>query len=129
MDTKPHDCTCEYPAVRVRNMCGHPESCRYYARWKAEFDAATAQRVVPQGGSSTTPPKFAKPTSDQLQNRYSYQAPKLDQATRYEEIRNRCLDLADHIVRLSPCSPEQARALNALDEVMMLANAAIARNE
>lgn len=34
MDQKPWDCTCAYPQVRVRNMCGHPRECRYYARWE-----------------------------------------------------------------------------------------------
>jgi len=72
---------------------------------------------------------FEKPTLEQLKNRFSYHAPKGNQASRYESIRSRVLDLAEFIVAATPCSPEQARALNALDEVMMLANAAIARNE
>lgn len=77
---------------------------------------------------------FAKPTPEQLINRYSYHPPKGgsgadSQATRYETIRIACLGLAKLIVELTPCSVEQARALNALDEVMFLANAAIARNE
>lgn len=87
----------------------------------------------PQGGSAMLPPPpkpaFAKPTIEQLENRYCYHAPKGDQAQRYEQVRHACCSLAITIVRLTPCSPEQARALNALDEVMMLANAAIARNE
>ena len=72
---------------------------------------------------------FEKPTKEQLANRFSYHAPKGDQAKRYEQIRAACLALAEGIVVMTPCSPEQARALNALDEVMMLANAAIARGE
>lgn len=88
---------------------------------------------VPPKGTSTmahlAPPKFAKPSSDQLRNRYSYHAPKGDQAARYEQIRQGFFDIAQMIVYLTPCSPEQTRALNALDEAMMLANAAIARNE
>lgn len=72
---------------------------------------------------------FAKPTDEQLTNRYNYHAPKGDQAKRYEAIRASVLMCAQHIVALTPCSSEQTRALNALDEAMMLANAAIARNE
>ena len=73
--------------------------------------------------------QFQKPTNEQLANRYTYHAPKGDQVDRYATIRGECLKLAEKIVDLTPCSPEQTRALNALDEVMMLANAAIARNE
>lgn len=72
---------------------------------------------------------FLKPTEEQLQNRYQYYAPKGDQAKRYEAIRASILMCAQHIVALTPVSPEQTRALNALDEAMFLANAAIARNE
>lgn len=74
---------------------------------------------------------FQKPTDEQLKNRFTYHPPKAEhgQAERYEEIRNKILDTAIFIVDRTPCSPEQARSLNALDEAMMLANAAIARNE
>lgn len=73
--------------------------------------------------------QFQKPTAEQLANRFVYHAPKGDQTDRYAAIRGECLKLAEKIVELTPCSPEQARALNALDEVMFLSNAAIARNE
>lgn len=72
---------------------------------------------------------FEKPTRDQLANRYTYHAPKGDQAQRYERIRQQIYATATVCVDLTPCSPEQTRALNALDEAMMLFNAAIARNE
>lgn len=69
-----------------------------------------------------------------LDNRYDYHPPKrgepgVDQPSRYECIRAHCKDLAQIIVANTPVSAEQTRALNALDEVMFLANAAIARNE
>lgn len=70
-----------------------------------------------------------KPTPEQIKHRYSYHAPKNDQTERYEKLRASCLELALKIVELTPFSPEQSRALSHLDEVMMLANAAIARNE
>jgi hypothetical protein len=72
---------------------------------------------------------FAKPTAQQLSHRFSYHAPKDDQAKRYELIRAFILECAKECVALTPCSPEQTRALNALDEAMFLFNAAIARNE
>ena len=72
---------------------------------------------------------FEKPTREQLQNRFMHHAPKGDQAKRYEAIRSHILATAAVCVDLTPCSPEQTRALNALDEAMMLFNAAIARNE
>ena len=72
---------------------------------------------------------FEKPTFEQLSHRYTYHAPKGDQAKRYETIRAAILGAAKIGVECSPCSPEQTRALNALDEAMFLFNAAIARNE
>ena len=78
-----------------------------------------------------TIPHFPKDVSiaDDLANRYTYHAPKGDQAKRYGEIRKACLDLASVVVALTPGSREQSTALTKLDEVMFFANAAIARNE
>lgn len=70
-----------------------------------------------------------KPTDEELQNRYSYHAPKNDQGERHELIRREVGKVARVIVANTPCSPEQARALNCLDEAMLLASAAIARRE
>ncbi len=72
---------------------------------------------------------FEKPTRDQLSHRFTYHAPKGDQQLRYEQIRQKIGDTAKLCVELTPCSPEQTRALNALDEAMFLFNAAIARND
>lgn len=72
---------------------------------------------------------FEKPTVEQLENRFDYHPPKTDQANRYELVRHAIKQAAVACVSLTPCSPEQSRALNALDEAMFLFNAAIARNE
>jgi hypothetical protein len=72
---------------------------------------------------------FSKPTDEQLTNRFMHHPPQGDQADRYVAIRAKMLETAKVVRDLTPCSPEQTRALNALDEAMMLANAAIARNE
>lgn len=70
-----------------------------------------------------------KPTDEQLANRYLHHAPVRDQGARYEKVRASILTTAKVIREVTPCSPEQTRAFNALDEAMFLANAAIARHE
>lgn len=70
-----------------------------------------------------------KPTMEQLGERYLYHPPKGDQAERYAKIRAAICAVAIDCVTWTPCSREQTRALNALDEAMFLFNAAIARNE
>lgn len=72
---------------------------------------------------------FEKPTDTQLEHRYTYHAPKGDQTERYALIRGEVLKLAKLIRDNTPCCPEQSIVFNKLDEAMMLANAAIARNE
>ena len=70
-----------------------------------------------------------KPDRDALANRFTYHAPKGDQASRYERIRAQIFATATVCVELTPASAEQRRALDALDQAMFLFNAAIARNE
>jgi hypothetical protein len=72
---------------------------------------------------------FQKPTAEQLANRFLHHPPKGDQATRYEQLRKHFLALAIMVVETTPCSAEQTRAVNALDEALYLTIAAIARNE
>lgn len=72
---------------------------------------------------------FEKPTPEKLAHRFDYHAPKDDQVVRYAEVRYAIRQAAIACVGVTPCSPEQARALNALDEAMFLFNAAIARTE
>lgn len=72
---------------------------------------------------------FQKPTDEQLSHRFTHHPPKGDQAERYGAIRAQILATAQRCVEITPCSPEQTRALNALDEAMFLFNAAVARNE
>ena len=31
---KPRDCTCDYPRVIVRTMCGHSMECPVYVQWQ-----------------------------------------------------------------------------------------------
>jgi len=90
----------------------------------AEYSLMTIDRWL---GDCNMP--FEKPTPEQLANRFTYHAPKGDQAERYQTVRTAILDAARTCVDFTPCCPEQSRALNALDEAMFLFNASIARNE
>ena len=72
---------------------------------------------------------FGRPTVDELERRFRHHAPKGDQAERYAAVRHAILNAAVGCVGLTPCCPEQTRALNALDEAMFLFSASIARHE
>jgi hypothetical protein len=64
-----------------------------------------------------------------LKNRFIYHAPKDDQPERYETIRAEGYVLAKFIDDLAPESREKSLALTKVEEAVMWANAAIARNE
>ena len=66
---------------------------------------------------------------NRLDNDFKYHSPKEDQPTRYVEIRDKAHELALLICANTPASREQSVALTELDHVVMMANAAIARNE
>ena len=72
---------------------------------------------------------FEKPTHEQIDARFNHIRPTEEQGNRMSEMRGKIAETAKFIVDRTPCSPEQTRCLNALDEAMFLANAAIARNE
>lgn len=65
----------------------------------------------------------------ELDIRFTYHKPSGNQPERYENIRKQGLDFAHAIVSQTPESREQSIALTKLDEVVMFANAAIARRE
>jgi hypothetical protein len=81
----------------------------------------------PQTGITVYPPSAA--TDLRLENNFTYHAPKGDQARRYEEIRDMGRSLAHLMTRRCPESRELSLALTKLEEAVMWANAAIARNE
>ena len=64
-----------------------------------------------------------------LNNIYTYHAPKGDQQERYEDIREKARELAELIERSCPDSREKSLAHTKLEEAVMWANASIARNE
>lgn len=67
-------------------------------------------------------------TAAEIHNRYSYHAPTAGQPELYERIRSKARELAELINAECPDQrTEKFRAIDALDEVVMLANASIAR--
>jgi hypothetical protein len=68
-------------------------------------------------------------SEEDLANRFLHHAPHGDQAERYEIIRETALSFAKLILDETPRSREQSLAFTALEEAVMWANAAIARNE
>ena len=66
--------------------------------------------------------------NNQIENAFTYHSPKGDRPRRYEEIRNEAKKLALTIDGLCPDCREKDLATTKLEEVVMWANAAIARN-
>lgn len=66
---------------------------------------------------------------DEVAKRFTYHPPKADQPARYTALRDSAKALATQIVEQTPASREQSLALTKLEESIMWANAAIARNE
>jgi len=60
---------------------------------------------------------------------FEYHAPKSDQIDRYMDLRQWAKEFAENIMSYCPPSRETSLALTKLGEVVMYANAAIARNE
>ena len=66
---------------------------------------------------------------EKAKNNFSYHKPINDQAERYEFLRKAGLTLAEDILACCPNSRETSLALTNLEQAIMWANAAIARNE
>lgn len=66
---------------------------------------------------------------DQIENTFTYHAPKPDQIPRYGQIRDKAKELAFVIDECVPDSREKSVALTELQSVVMWANAGIALNE
>lgn len=68
-------------------------------------------------------------TDEQIDNSFTYHAPKDTQPARYELLRRKARELAIEIVDKTPPSREQSLAITKLEECIMWANKAIACNE
>lgn len=67
--------------------------------------------------------------SPQIENNFSYHAPKEGQPTKYEVIRNKAKELAYLIENEVPNSREKSLAMTNLEQAVFWANAGVARNE
>jgi len=65
---------------------------------------------------------------DDINKAYTYVSPKPNQIPRYEEIRAAAKEFAELIAEKCPASRERSLAFTKLEEVIMWANASIARN-
>lgn len=66
---------------------------------------------------------------EDLDHRFAYHPPAYEGiAERHESVREHCRALAERLTRLCPGSRELACAITSLEETMMWANAAIARD-
>ena len=76
-------------------------------------------------------PKYPISESDlaRLNNTFTYHAPQADQPERYVTIREKAKELAVTMLDNCPRSRELSHALTLLEDAVMNANAAIARNE
>ena len=63
-----------------------------------------------------------------LENIYTYHAPKEGQPEKYTSLRSKGKELAQLVTSLAPASREQSCALTKIEEAIFWANAAIARN-
>lgn len=73
--------------------------------------------------------KGVKTLNNQIENNFMYHSPKGDQPQRYEKLRSKAKELAYLINDLCPNSREKSLAMTNLEQAVMWANAAIARNE
>jgi hypothetical protein len=67
-------------------------------------------------------------TAEQIENNFKYHAPKPGQPQKYEAIRAKAKELAHLINEVCPESREKSLAMTNLENSVMWANAAIARN-
>lgn len=69
------------------------------------------------------------PEAQELENRFTYHAPKGEQPQKYELLRAKAKDFARSIFLNVPNSRERSLAITKLEEAVFWANAGIARNE
>ncbi|MGF2618482.1 hypothetical protein FZC84_21185 [Rossellomorea vietnamensis] len=65
----------------------------------------------------------------EIENRFTFHPATPEKAEKYEGIRNEARQLAHILNELCPDGRELSIAMTKLDEVVMFANASIARNE
>lgn len=68
-------------------------------------------------------------TNAEIEKIFSYHTPREDQSLRYDTIRYKAKMFAAYINEYCPDSREKSFAITKLEEAVMWANAAIARND
>lgn len=86
--------------------------------------ASECQGVPVSGNMESAHPLVAR-----IERDFKYHAPNQDQIDRMVKLREQAKELALAIVALTPGSREQSLALTNVEQAVMYANAAIARNE
>lgn len=97
----------------------------------AQFDDSDIDRHIERLENSPPQPKYTpqKNIIEQIERSFVFHPPKEDQRDRYIMIREAARKLAKQIANNTPPSREQSLSLTHLEETVMWANAAIARNE
>lgn len=72
---------------------------------------------------------MAKPTTEDLRNRFLYHAPDVEARRTHSLISEHCLALAEWLVQELPEGRDLSLALTHLEDVRMRANAAIAMTQ
>lgn len=107
-------------------MSGFPWLTGYSVSYRERIGDAGPGRPS-ESGPATDPEEDPVDQSD-LINRFTYHPPKEGQPERYQLIRDGARELALLIDDLAPDSREKSIAITHLEEVVMWANAAIARS-
>ncbi len=68
-------------------------------------------------------------TKEEIVRRFRFHKSTEEQLKRHEQVRNLALTYANNLLELCPDSRELSLALTHLEQAVMFANAAIARNE
>jgi len=93
------------------------------------FDGVPANLLKTINGFQPWNKKPVREANQTIENNFRYHAPKPGQPEKYTAIREKAKELAYLIDELAPKSREQSLAYTKLEEAVMWANAAIARNE
>lgn len=64
-----------------------------------------------------------------VERNFTYHPPKKENIHKFESLRNMGKITAEAILKYTPCCPEQTLAIRKVEEAIMWANAALARNQ
>ena len=145
MRTKPHHHKCDRCGTKTecggtyeQNYDGWPEVvCIEQELWRGQWfcEECSEQMVTGTDAALDGSSESLTDTSEgqmghaDLDNTFTYHAPKADQPERYIRLREKAKELAALILEVTPQSREQSVALTNVQQASMWANAAIAINE